>query len=455
MCHEQIETSGCRWRTHIVPYVLRTVKSRDNELEDKNYSYICRMEQPAVLEHFDINHIRQDFPILTRTVNDKPLVYLDNGATTQKPRQVIDAIIEYYTQLNSNVHRGVHHLSQLATDAFEVTRRKLHPFINAAHEHEIILTKGTTDSINLVASCYGSAFVNAGDEIIISTMEHHSNIVPWQMCCEERGATLRVIPINEAGELDMDAYRSMLNERTRMVAVTYVSNALGTVNPVGEIIKLAHAAGAPVLVDAAQAIQHMAIDVQALDADFLAFSGHKMYGPTGVGVLYGKEKWLDAMPPYQGGGEMIKEVTFEKTTYNVLPFKFEAGTPNIEAGICLTHAIDYINALGIERIAQHEHELLTYATQQLQAVDGVRIIGTAREKSSVLSFLLDGAHPYDVGVILDKLGIAVRTGHHCTQPLMDYFGIPGTVRASIAVYNTKDDIDALVAGVERAAAMLR
>ena len=413
------------------------------------------MEQPAVLEHFDINHIRQDFPILTRTVNDKPLVYLDNGATTQKPRQVIDAIIEYYTQLNSNVHRGVHHLSQLATDAFEVTRRKLQPFINAEHEHEIILTKGTTDSINLVAACYGRAFVNAGDEIIISAMEHHSNIVPWQMCCEERGATLRVIPINEAGELDMDAYRSMLNERTRMVAVTYVSNALGTVNPVGEIIGLAHAAGAPVLVDAAQAIQHMAIDVQALDADFLAFSGHKMYGPTGVGVLYGKEKWLDAMPPYQGGGEMIKDVTFEKTTYNVLPFKFEAGTPNIEAGICLTHAIDYINALGIDRIARHEHELLTYATQQLQAVDGVRMIGTAREKSSVLSFLLDGAHPYDVGVILDKLGIAVRTGHHCTQPLMDYYGIPGTVRASIAVYNTKDDIDALVAGVERAAAMLR
>ena len=413
------------------------------------------MEQAAVLEHFDIDHIRQDFPILARTVNDKPLVYLDNGATTQKPRQVIDAIVNYYTQLNSNVHRGVHHLSQLATDAFEVTRRKLKPFLNAAHEHEIILTKGTTDSINLVAECYGRAFVKAGDEIIISTMEHHSNIVPWQMCCAERGATLRVIPINDAGELDMDAFRSMLNERTRMVAVTYVSNALGTVNPVHEIIDQAHAVGAEVLIDAAQAIQHMAIDVQALDVDFLVFSGHKMYGPTGVGVLYGKEKLLDAMPPYQGGGEMIKEVTFEKTTYNVLPFKFEAGTPNIEAGICLTHAIDYIGTLGIERIAQHEYELLTYATQRLQAVDGVRLIGTAQEKSSVLSFLLDGAHPYDVGVILDKLGIAVRTGHHCTQPLMDFYGIPGTVRASIAVYNTKDDIDALVAGVERAAAMLR
>jgi len=421
---------------------------------NEKYSYICRMEESAVLEHFDVDHIRQDFPILTRTVNNRPLVYLDNGATTQKPASVIDAIVEYYTQFNSNVHRGVHHLSQLATDAFEVTRRKLKPFINAAHEHEIILTKGTTESINLVAACYGRAFVSAGDEIIISAMEHHSNIVPWQMLCEERGAVLKVIPINEAGELDMDGYRSMLSDRTRMVAVTYVSNALGTVNPVREVIDLAHAAGAPVLLDAAQAIQHLTVDVQALDVDFLAFSGHKMYGPTGIGVLYGKEKWLDAMPPYQGGGEMIKEVTFEKTTYNTLPFKYEAGTPNIEAGICLTHAIDYINAVGLDQIARYEHALLEYATLHLQEVPGLRIIGTAREKSSVLSFLLDGAHPYDVGVILDKLGIAVRTGHHCTQPLMDHYGIPGTVRASIAMYNTKGDIDALVAGVERAAVML-
>lgn len=412
------------------------------------------MEQPIVLEGFDVDHIRQDFPILTRTVNNKPLVYLDNGATTQKPKQVIDAIVEYYTQLNSNVHRGVHHLSQLATDAFEVTRRKLKPFVNAAHEHEIILTKGTTESINLVAACYGRAFVGIGDEIIISAMEHHSNIVPWQMCCEERGATLKVIPVNDAGELDMDAYRSMLSNRTKMVAVTYVSNALGTVNPVKDIINLAHASGAPVLLDAAQAIQHLAIDVQALDVDFLAFSGHKMYGPTGIGVLYGKEKWLDAMPPYQGGGEMIKEVTFEKTTYNELPFKYEAGTPNIEAGICLTHAIDYINAIGLDQIARYEQELLAYATQQLLDVPGLRMIGTAQEKSSVLSFLLDGTHPYDVGVILDKLGIAVRTGHHCTQPLMDRYDIPGTVRASIAMYNSKADIDALVAGVKRAAAML-
>lgn len=412
------------------------------------------MEQTAVLEHFDVDRIRRDFPILARTVNDKPLVYLDNGATTQKPKQVIDAIVDYYTQLNSNVHRGVHHLSQLATDAFEITRRKLKPFINAVHEHEIIFTKGTTEGINLVAACYGRAFVQTGDEIIISAMEHHSNIVPWQMLCEERGATLKVIPINEAGELDMGAYRSMLSDRTKMVAITYVSNALGTVNPVKDLIDLAHAVGAPVLLDAAQAIQHLPIDVQALDVDFLAFSGHKMYGPTGIGVLYGKEKWLDAMPPYQGGGEMIKEVTFVKTTYNELPFKYEAGTPNIEAGICLAHAVDYIHSIGLDQIANHEHELLQYATQRLLKVPGIRMIGTAQEKSSVLSFLLDGAHPYDVGVILDKMGIAVRTGHHCTQPLMDYYGIPGTVRASIAMYNTEADIDALVAGVERSAAML-
>ena len=412
------------------------------------------MERIAALAPFDVGRVRGDFPILTRSVYGKPLVYLDNGATTQKPKQVIDAIVDYYTQLNSNVHRGVHHLSQLATDAFEVTRRKLQPFINAGHEYEIILTKGTTESINLVANCYGKAFVDAGDEIVISTMEHHSNIVPWQLLCEERGAVLKVIPINDAGELDMDIYRSMLSDRTKMVAIAYVSNALGTINPVKEIIDAAHAVGAPVLLDAAQAIQHLPIDVQWLDVDFLAFSGHKMYGPTGVGVLYGKEKWLDAMPPYQGGGEMIKEVTFAKTTYNELPFKYEAGTPNIEAGICLAHAIDYINSVGLDHIAQHEHELLEYATQRLLRIPGLRIVGTAKEKSSVISFLLDGVHPYDVGVILDKLGIAVRTGHHCTQPLMDRYGIPGTVRASIALYNSQADMDALVAGVEKAAAML-
>lgn len=388
------------------------------------------------------------------TVNGKPLVYLDNGATTQKPLAVINAITDYYTLKNSNVHRGVHHLSQVATDAYEITRKKVKHYINAAHEHEIIMTSGTTHGINLVSSCYGKQFVKAGDEIIISAMEHHSNIVPWQMLCEERNAVLKVIPINDEGELDMNAYRSLLNDRVKMVAVTYVSNTLGTINPVKEIIKLAHEHGIPVLIDGAQAIQHIAVDVQALDVDFFVFSGHKMYGPTGVGVLYGKEKWLEMMPPYQGGGDMIKEVKFEKTTYNELPFKFEAGTPNIEAGICLANAIDYINEVGLNNISLYETELLKYATQVLSDVEGVRIIGTSKEKSSVISFLLDGAHPYDVGVILDKLGIAVRTGHHCTQPLMERFAIPGTVRASIAMYNTKEEIDTLALAIKKAASML-
>lgn len=406
------------------------------------------------MTHYDIHSIRADFPILKTTVNGKPLVYLDNGATTQKPLAVINAITDYYTLKNSNVHRGVHHLSQVATDAYEITRKKVKHYINAAHEHEIIMTSGTTHGINLVSSCYGKQFVKAGDEIIISAMEHHSNIVPWQMLCEERNATLKVIPISDEGELDMNAYRSLLNDRVKMVAVTYVSNTLGTINPVKEIIKLAHEYGIPVLVDGAQAIQHIAVDVQALDADFFVFSGHKMYGPTGVGVLYGKEKWLETMPPYQGGGDMIKEVKFEKTTYNELPFKFEAGTPNIEAGICLANAIDYINEVGLNNISLYETELLKYATQVLSDVEGIRIIGTSKEKSSVISFLLDGAHPYDVGVILDKLGIAVRTGHHCTQPLMERFAIPGTVRASIAMYNTKEEIDTLALAIKKAASML-
>jgi len=406
------------------------------------------------LTHYDIHSIRADFPILKTTVNGKPLVYLDNGATTQKPLAVINAITDYYTLKNSNVHRGVHHLSQVATDAYEITRKKVKNYINAAHEHEIIMTSGTTNGINLVSSCYGKQFVKAGDEIIISAMEHHSNIVPWQMLCEERHATLKVIPISDEGELDMNAYRSLLNDRVKMVAVTYVSNTLGTINPVKEIIKLAHEYDIPVLIDGAQAVQHIAVDVQALDADFFVFSGHKMYGPTGVGVLYGKEKWLEKMPPYQGGGDMIKEVKFEKTTYNELPFKFEAGTPNIEAGICLANAIDYINEVGLNNISLYETELLKYATQVLSDVEGIRIIGTSKEKSSVISFLLDGAHPYDVGVILDKLGIAVRTGHHCTQPLMERFAIPGTVRASIAMYNTKEEIDTLALAIKKAASML-
>jgi len=387
-------------------------------------------------------------------VNGKPLVYLDNGASTQKPQLVIDAINHYYTSQNSNVHRGVHYLSQIATDAYEVTRRKLKTFINSKEEYEIILTKGTTDSINLVATSFGNAFINDGDEVIISAMEHHSNIVPWQMLCESKKATLKVIPINEAGELDIDAFSKLLNERVKIVSITYVSNTLGTINPVKDIIDLAHAHNIPVLLDAAQAVQHIPIDVQALDVDFLAFSGHKMYGPTGVGVLYGKEKWLNAMPPYQGGGDMIKDVSFEKTTYNDLPFKFEAGTPNIEAGVALAFAIDYLNSIGLDKIAQYEHELLDYATEELLDIDGLRIIGTAKEKSSVVSFVVGKIHPYDIGVILDKLGIAVRTGHHCTQPLMALYGIPGTVRASIGLYNTKEEIDTLVKGVKKAVSML-
>lgn len=406
------------------------------------------------LEKIDIQKVRADFPLLRREVNGKPLVYLDNGATTQKPKVVIDAITNYYSDMNSNVHRGVHYLSQISTDAFEVTRRKVQEFINAKEDFEVIITKGTTDSINLVATCYGKAFIHEGDEIIISAMEHHSNIVPWQMLCEEKGAVLRVIPMNAKGELDMDAYANLLSAKTKLVSVTYVSNALGTINPIKEIIDLAHAKDVPVLVDAAQGIQHLAIDVQKLDVDFLAFSGHKMYAPTGVGVLYGKKDLLNAMPPYQGGGDMIKEVTFEKTTYNELPFKFEAGTPNIEAGICLSAAIDYINELGIDNIKAYEDELLAYATSKIMEIPGVQLIGEAAQKSSVLSFVVDGVHPYDIGVILDKLGIAVRTGHHCAQPVMDQFGIPGTVRASLAVYNTKEDIDNFIAGLNRAVNML-
>ncbi len=406
------------------------------------------------MERFNIDKIRADFPILKREVNGRPLVYLDNGATTQKPSAVINSIVRYYTDMNSNVHRGVHYLSQISTDAFEVTRKKVQTFINAAEDKEIIITKGTTDGINLIATCYGRAFIQAGDEIIISAMEHHSNIVPWQMLCDEKGCKIRVIPMNDKGELDMDAYKGLLNEKTKLVAVTYVSNALGTINPVDEIISMAHEHGAVVLVVAAQAVQHIQIDVQKLDVDFLVFSGHKMYGPTGVGVLYGKEELLNAMPPYQGGGDMIKEVTFEKTTYNELPFKFEAGTPNIEAGICLNEAIDYINSIGLDNIEAYEHELLQYATEKLSEIQGMRFIGTAEQKCSVISFVIDGTHPYDVDVILDKLGIAVRTGHHCAQPVMDRFGIPGTIRASLAIYNTKEEIDVLVAGIQRAVNML-
>jgi cysteine desulfurase/selenocysteine lyase len=405
-------------------------------------------------EIIDIKKIRKDFPILASKINGRPLVYFDNAATSQKPWSVIKAIENYYTHLNSNVHRGVHHLSQQATNAFEAARKKVAVFINAVHDHEVIFTKGTTESINLVAASFGKQFVKPGDIIIISALEHHSNIVPWQLLCEDRKAILKVVPINEKGELSLDAFKEMLSEKVKLVSVNYVSNSLGTINPVREIIELCHQQNITVLLDAAQAVQHMPIDVQELDVDFLAFSGHKMYGPTGIGVLYGKEQWLNQMPPYQGGGEMIRSVSFAETTYNDLPFKFEAGTPNIEAAIALGAAIDYINETGLENIQRYEHELLEYATEKLLQIDGIRFIGTADNKASVVSFIIDNLHPYDVGVILDQLGIAVRTGHHCTQPLMDFYCIPGTVRASLAFYNTKEEIDALTEGVQKAVSML-
>jgi len=401
-----------------------------------------------------IEKIRNEFPILQTNIYGKPLVYLDNAATTQKPKSVLKAMDDYYKEYNSNIHRGVHYLSQKATDAFEVARRKVQAYINAEHEHEVIITKGTTESVNLVAGSYGKRFVKAGDSIIISAMEHHSNIVPWQMMCEERGAVLKVIPINEKGELLMDQFEELLDETVKLVAVTFVSNTLGTVNPVKEIIDRAHLQNIPVFLDAAQAIQHIGIDVQFLDVDFLAFSGHKMYGPTAVGILYGKEKWLNEMPPYQGGGEMIKTVSFEKTTYNILPFKFEAGTPNIAEMIGLGAAIDYINATGLDFIRQREQHLIQYAMNGLQTIDELRFIGEARERAASISFLVGDLHPFDVGEILDKQSIAVRTGHHCTQPLMDIFKIPGTVRASFAFYNTEEEVDKLVKGVKKAAMLL-
>lgn len=402
----------------------------------------------------DVAQIRKDFPILQQQVHGKPLVYLDNGATTQKPQVVIAAEARYYEEYNSNVHRGVHHLSQVATNAYERARITVAGYINAADPHEVIFTKGTTDGINLVANTMSRRFLNEGDSVIISSMEHHSNIVPWQIACEERGATLKVIPINERGELLMDAYEAMLDDTVKIVAVTYVSNTMGTINPVEDIITLAHARNIPVLLDAAQAIQHISIDVQALDVEFLAFSGHKIYAPTGTGVLYGKKAWLDKLPPYQGGGDMIKTVTFEKTIYNELPYKFEAGTPNIAGAIALGTAIEYLQQTGISKIQQWEEELMEYAMQELRKIDGIRFIGDAARRSGAISFLVHNIHPFDMGELLDQQGIAVRTGHHCTEPLMDIFKIPGTVRASLSFYNTREDIDKLVAGVKRAAAML-
>lgn len=402
----------------------------------------------------DVELIRSEFPILSRQVNGKPLVYLDNGATSQKPISVISTINKYYTFENSNIHRGIHTLSQEATTAYEEARTTVQEFINAEHSHEVIFTSGTTGSINLLASSFAKKHIQKGDEIIISTMEHHSNIVPWQMICEEKGAILKVVPINDKGEFLMNEYENLLSERTKLVAVTHVSNTLGTINPVKEIINKAHAKGALVLIDGAQAVPHTKVDVQELDCDFYAFSAHKMLGPTGVGILYGKENLLNDLPPYQGGGDMIKTVTFEKTTYNELPHKFEAGTPNIVGGIGLAAAINYMNKIGIDKIEAYEHELLSYATEQIKQIEGVRIIGEAKNKASVLSFLVDGTHPSDIGTIIDKLGIAIRTGHHCTEPLMNRFGIPGTARASFAFYNTFEEIDIFINALKRAVNML-
>ena len=402
---------------------------------------------------YNVEEIRADFPILARTVYGKPLVYLDNGATTQKPRCVVDAITDEYYSVNANVHRGVHFLSQQATELHEASRETVRRFINARSTNEIVFTRGTTESINLLASSFGEAFLGEGDEVIVSTMEHHSNIVPWQLLQMRKGIKLRVIPMNDCGELLLNEYERLFTERTRIVCVTHVSNVLGTVNPVKDMIATAHAHGVPVLVDGAQSIPYMPVDVQALDADFYVFSGHKVYGPTGVGVLYGKEEWLDKLPPYQGGGEMIQHVSFERTTFNELPFKFEAGTPDYIGTTGLARALDYVTTLGMDRIAAYEHDLTEYATRRLKEIPGMRIFGEAAEKGSVISFLVGDIHHFDMGTLLDRLGIAVRTGHHCAQPLMQRLGIEGTVRASFALYNTKEEIDALVAGVERVSRM--
>ena len=404
---------------------------------------------------YDVERVRRDFPVLSRTAHGKPLVYLDNAATSQKPRVVIDAIRDYYERYNSNVHRGVHTLSEEATQAFEAARAKARAFVNAERAEEIVFVRGTTEAINLVAATHGRTRVNAGDEVVISAMEHHSNIVPWQMLCDEKSARLRVIPMNDRGELDLVAYEKLLGPRTKIVALAYVANSIGTINPLREMARAAHAHGATVVVDAAQAAPHLAIDVRALDADFLALSSHKMYGPMGIGILYGKYALLDAMPPYQGGGDMILSVTFEKTTYNHVPHKFEAGTPNVADAIGFGAAIDYVTGLGLEAIAAYEHELLEYGTQALSAIPGLRLVGTARDKATILSFLVDGIHPHDLGTILDREGIAVRTGHHCAQPVMDRFGVPATARASLGLYNTKAEIDALAAGIRRAVEVFR
>jgi cysteine desulfurase/selenocysteine lyase len=401
----------------------------------------------------DIQKIRSDFPILSQQINGKPLVYFDNGATSQKPQVVIDAISKYYQEINANIHRGVHTLSQLATDAYEISRGKMQNHINAKYAHEVIFTSGTTHAINIIANGFAS-LLKTGDEVLVSALEHHSNIVPWQMLCERTGATMKVIPMNLEGELIMTEYDKLLSDKTKIVAVNHISNALGTINPIEYMIAKAHEVGAAILIDGAQAVPHLKPDVQALDCDFYVFSGHKICGPTGVGILYGKEDWLRKLPPYQGGGEMIATVSFEKTTYADLPHKFEAGTPNIEGGIVLGTSVDYLNEIGFDTIAEYEHELLEYGTKRLLEIEGLKIYGTAAAKTSVISFNIEGIHPYDIGTIIDKLGIAVRTGHHCAQPIMDFFQIPGTLRASFAFYNTKEEIDLLIDALKKAQMML-
>jgi cysteine desulfurase / selenocysteine lyase len=408
----------------------------------------------TIQNSLDVYSVRRQFPILNREVKGKPLVYLDNAATSQKPQAVIDALVNYYTGYNANIHRGIHTLAEEATAAFEATRDAVQKFIHAGSREEIIFTRGTTEGINLVAATWGRQNIKAGDEIIISTMEHHSNIVPWQILCEEKKAILKIIPINNDGELLMSEYERLLSSKTKLVSIVHVSNALGTVNPVKQIIDAAHKAGAVVFVDGAQSTVHLDIDVQEMDCDFFAFSAHKLYGPTGVGILYGKKNLLEAMPVFQGGGEMIKEVTLEKTTYNDLPYKFEAGTPNIADTIAFKAALDFVNATGKEKIRQHENELLAYATSQLEQIHGLTIIGRAKEKTSLVSFIIDKVHPQDIGILLDNRGIAVRTGHHCAEPCMIRFGIPGTIRASFAMYNTKEEIDELVTGLQKAIKML-
>jgi cysteine desulfurase/selenocysteine lyase len=407
------------------------------------------LPEKATERVFDVERIRADFPILQSRVHGHELVYLDNAATSQKPQAVIDAIVRYYTSANANIHRGVHYLSQIATEEFEAGRLAVQKFVNAADASEIVFTRGTTEAINLVAQAWGRVHVGAGDEVLITAMEHHSDIVPWQMLCDEKGAKLRVVPINDAGELILEEYAKLLSPRTKIVALAHVSNALGTINPVKKVVAMAHAQGIPVLVDGAQAVPHVAVDVQDLDCDFYAFSAHKMYGPTGIGALYAKAALLGAMPPYQGGGDMISSVTFEKTTYNRVPHKFEAGTPDMAGVAGLKAAIEYMNGIGVDRIAAHEHELLEYATKTVLALKGVRLIGTAAEKASVLSFVVEDVHPHDIGTILDQEGIAVRTGHHCAQPVMDRYKIPATVRASFAVYNTRAEVDALARGIRK------